>query len=132
MGKVIDGGLVPEDDPMFNGSWMAFSIRKPMAKQPVVARRIHTPTKAYYILINPDHAPRGPGWLGAVISRHYSMVAALNAQDRFHREALTPVTTAVYSSQVMPGVNDYLGAEYCGPNVSHKPVHVRTILKGQP
>ena len=29
MGKTIDGGFVPEDDPMFNGSWMMFSVRKP-------------------------------------------------------------------------------------------------------
>jgi hypothetical protein len=29
MGKVTDGGFVPEDDPMFNGSWMIHSVRKP-------------------------------------------------------------------------------------------------------
>ena len=29
MGKVIDGGWVPEDDPMFSGSLMMFSVRKP-------------------------------------------------------------------------------------------------------
>ena len=29
MGKNIDGGWVPEDDPMFNGSWMIHSVRKP-------------------------------------------------------------------------------------------------------
>ena len=29
MGKTIDGGWVPEDDPMFNGSWMIHSVRKP-------------------------------------------------------------------------------------------------------
>lgn len=29
MGKCIDGGWVPEDDPMFNGQWMMFSVRRP-------------------------------------------------------------------------------------------------------
>jgi hypothetical protein len=29
MGKNIDAGWVPADDPMFNGSWSVFSIRKP-------------------------------------------------------------------------------------------------------
>jgi hypothetical protein len=29
MGEVTDGGWVPEDDPMFNGSLMMFSVRKP-------------------------------------------------------------------------------------------------------
>jgi hypothetical protein len=54
MGKVIDGGLVPENDPMFNGgSWMVFSVRKPMAK-------------TYFVLISPDSL-RGAGWLGTVI-----------------------------------------------------------------
>ena len=27
--KVIDGGWVPEDDPIYNGAWMMFSVRKP-------------------------------------------------------------------------------------------------------
>ena len=27
MAKVIDGGLVPADDPMFNGQWMIFGVR---------------------------------------------------------------------------------------------------------
>lgn len=85
--------------------------------------------KQYFILINPDYFPRGPGWLGAVISRHYTCKAALDAQDRVHREALTPITTAVYSNHFMPGLEEYLGAEYVGRgHVSHKPVHVRTIL----
>ena len=29
MGKVIDGGWVPEDDPMFNGTTMVFTVRRP-------------------------------------------------------------------------------------------------------
>jgi hypothetical protein len=84
--------------------------------------------KTYYILINPDYAPRGPGWLGAVISRHYTMVAALNAQDRVHYKAIRPLTTAVYSNHFMPRTLDYLAEAYGGPGVI-KPVHVRTILK---
>ncbi|HKB99845.1 MAG TPA: hypothetical protein VKD23_13775 [Terriglobales bacterium] len=28
MAKCIDGGWVPEDDPMFNGSWMIHSVRR--------------------------------------------------------------------------------------------------------
>jgi hypothetical protein len=28
MGKFIDAGCVPEDDPMFNGSWMIQSVRR--------------------------------------------------------------------------------------------------------
>jgi hypothetical protein len=28
MGKFIDAGCVPEDDPMFNGSWMIHSVRR--------------------------------------------------------------------------------------------------------
>lgn len=83
-------------------------------------------TKTYFILIRPDFYPRGPGWLGAIISRHYTMTAALNAQDRVHREAFVPITTAVYSNHFMPRTDEYLGAEY---GDGHKPVHVRTILK---
>ena len=62
MGNFIDGGLVPEDDPMFNGgSWMVFSIRRPNPEakplpepgiEPVIAQR-----KTYFILINPDQPP---------------------------------------------------------------------------
>lgn len=114
MGRFIDGGFVPENDPMFNGSCMMFSIRRPISKP-------EKPAKTYYILIDPDYAPRGPGLLGAIISRHYSMTAALDAQDRVHREALEPITTSVYSAGVMPRVQEYLGAEAS--------VHVRTILK---
>jgi hypothetical protein len=29
MGRTIDAGWVPEDDPMFSGEWMMFSVRKP-------------------------------------------------------------------------------------------------------
>lgn len=124
MGNFIDGGLVPEHDPMFNGSWMTFSIRKPMAKQSAITQR-----KTYFILINPDSLPHEPGYLGAVISRHRTMQAALNAQDRAHREACEPITTAVYSNPTMPRVTEYLATGYM---LKPAPVHVRTILKGRP
>ena len=29
MGRVIDGGMVPADDPIYNGSWMMFTVRRP-------------------------------------------------------------------------------------------------------
>jgi hypothetical protein len=83
--------------------------------------------KTYFILINPDHVPR-EGWLGAVISRHYSMAAALDRQDQVHRDAEWPITTAIYSNHFMPRTDQYLAAGYGGPEI-RTPVHVRTILK---
>jgi hypothetical protein len=33
MGKFTERGLVPADDPMFNGQWMVFAVRrKPLAE----------------------------------------------------------------------------------------------------
>ena len=32
MAKFTDGDWVPEDDPMFNGSWSVFSIRRPASE----------------------------------------------------------------------------------------------------
>jgi hypothetical protein len=53
------------------------------------------------------------------------MVAALNAQDRVHRGALSPITTAVYSSHYMPKTTSYLGVN---KDSSCSPTNVRTIL----
>jgi hypothetical protein len=117
MGRFIDGGFVPENDPMFNGAWMTFSIRRPIPKP----RTEPKPIKTYFILINPEYTPREPGWLGTVISSHDTATAAFNAQDRVHERSFIPLTTAVWSAHFMPGINEYLGAEAS--------VHVRTIPK---
>jgi hypothetical protein len=29
MAPLIDDGWLPEDDPIFNGEWLVFSVRKP-------------------------------------------------------------------------------------------------------
>ncbi len=88
------------------------------------------PSKQYFILINTDFFPRGPGWLGAVISRHYRIETSIKAQERVHREALTPITTAIYQNHFMPVLEEYLATGYGGPEIRH-PVHVRTILKSE-
>lgn len=69
--------------------------------------------KEYYILINPEFCPRGPGYLGAVISRHRTVEAAERAQARVQREALTPIHTKIVTLHFWPGTEEYVGSEYC-------------------
>jgi hypothetical protein len=43
MAKVIDGGLLPEDDPIFSGSWMIHSHQNSQRLTPDERRAMETP-----------------------------------------------------------------------------------------
>jgi hypothetical protein len=88
--------------------------------------------KTYYILINTEYYPRGPGWLGAMISWHHTLEAAVKAREKVLREALYPPTTDkpwtdIVSLHFIPAQEDYVGARYVGINgFSYEP---KSMLK---
>jgi hypothetical protein len=42
MAKIIDGGLLPEDDPIFSGSWMIHSPQSSSRLTPDMRRALET------------------------------------------------------------------------------------------
>ena len=42
MAKIIDGGLLPEDDPIFSGSWMIHSRQSSSRLTPDMRRALET------------------------------------------------------------------------------------------
>jgi hypothetical protein len=88
--------------------------------------------KTYYILINSGMGYDRPyevhgvkksfRQLGAVISRHRTLAAALKNRAFIEKHTLGPITTDVVTLHFWPSHDDYIGEEYCGANnFSYRP-----------
>jgi hypothetical protein len=84
-----------------------------------------TSNKTYFILINSgmaydsEYEIRGEKkiahHLGAVISRHHTIQAALRARDKVTARALNPIKTDILRLHFWPHSDDFIAEAYGGP-----------------